>query len=662
MFRTFTLVLLVAISTTTANAQIPIDEQGYADSILRVAGNTSKGDSVRASAYLQLSGYWSDLDMKRAMDYFSRGKKLARKFPYLVAVSHFYEAGIYQKKYPEKSEALYLQGDRLLEKYHDRKSWILRSKLWLNYSILLQQKDKQEQIIRIILQKAIPYAKIAGDSTLLAYHYADLATELSNNEEYDKAELYFKQAIEKLEKHPRTTDRLISAYLGAAYNYSLNSKQNSAAIMLSKAKRILKNHPRSSLYPDLYSVEIDVLCAQGKHLQALEKIEPGILRSRQAGQYDMVSSFLYQKFEILKQLKRYAEAEQVFHILYTDKEFNSYAKQRLDLLRCGADISFHRGKLRQAYQLLEESVTLSDSIGKMALRKSVNDLEIKYRYKENEHKINTLNAEKQEMAYRADRSRLMNWLLGTASVLLFVIIILLVLYFRNNKRLNQEMKNNHQQQLQVFDQQKRLEITRAFIEGEEHERERLSRDLHDGVGGLLAATKMQMAHMCTKESNKDLLFERATASLDLVMNELRKVSRNLMPGTLNQFGLNKTLQDLCATLRSSKTDIDYQWLGDDAQLEKKTELTIYRIIQELLSNAIRHSDASYILLQCSRNRDHFFITVEDNGVGFSPMTQESSKGMGIENIRNRVSWLKGKLDIQSTPGSGTIINIELNVS
>jgi signal transduction histidine kinase len=96
-------------------------------------------------------------------------------------------------------------------------------------------------------------------------------------------------------------------------------------------------------------------------------------------------------------------------------------------------------------------------------------------------------------------------------------------------------------------------------------------------------------------------------------------------------------------------------------LPEKTQIIIYRIAQELLANAIKHSGADKIMLQCSQNENIFYLAIEDNGKGFDPKTT-GRKGLGWDNIRNRIEFLKGKIEVDSVPGEGTTINIELNVS
>ena len=120
---------------------------------------------------------------------------------------------------------------------------------------------------------------------------------------------------------------------------------------------------------------------------------------------------------------------------------------------------------------------------------------------------------------------------------------------------------------------------------------------------------------------------------------------------------------MCGSLSNAITQVDFQAFAMDSNIPKEVQLTIYRIVQELLSNALRHAKATEILVQCSQNGSTFFITVEDNGKGFDVnYNEDSQKGMGLPNLKSRVDYLQGKMEISSVPGNGTSINIELNVA
>jgi signal transduction histidine kinase len=133
----------------------------------------------------------------------------------------------------------------------------------------------------------------------------------------------------------------------------------------------------------------------------------------------------------------------------------------------------------------------------------------------------------------------------------------------------------------------------------------------------------------------------------------------MMPEALLTLGLSDALKDLCSSVMSSQLRLVYNAYNIDAALPLSTQTMIYRMIQEIISNAVKHAGASVLLLQCSQEEDSFFITVEDNGKGFD--IDHRSEGIGLKNIRNRVDYFNGNLNIESSR-EGTIINIELHVA
>lgn len=155
-------------------------------------------------------------------------------------------------------------------------------------------------------------------------------------------------------------------------------------------------------------------------------------------------------------------------------------------------------------------------------------------------------------------------------------------------------------------------------------------------------------------------FEKSLDQLDRTITELRKVAHNLMPEALVRFGLRSAVKDFCKSIQlSSNTDIICEQFGTERELGNVADVNVYRIIQELVNNAILHGQATQILVQLTKTDERVLITVEDDGKGFEPNALEKISGMGLANIRSRVNYFNGSMDIESKPGEGTIVNIEL---
>jgi signal transduction histidine kinase len=227
-------------------------------------------------------------------------------------------------------------------------------------------------------------------------------------------------------------------------------------------------------------------------------------------------------------------------------------------------------------------------------------------------------------------------------------------------RMDEQEKMRAQAELQAMTERQEFERYRTMTEAREEERTRIAKDLHDGVGGLLSGVKMSLTQMQNRidlTSDDHLLFARSLDMLDGSMQEIRRVSHAMMPPSLQQFGLKAAVRDFIEAINSMKTiDVVFQVVGAESEnYTLDTQLMIYRIIQELINNVLKHSHANKCLVQLVY-ADVLTITVEDDGVGFE---QLNTKGAGLINIRQRVEFLKGTIDWNSTAGEGTSVLVEI---
>jgi signal transduction histidine kinase len=158
-------------------------------------------------------------------------------------------------------------------------------------------------------------------------------------------------------------------------------------------------------------------------------------------------------------------------------------------------------------------------------------------------------------------------------------------------------------------------------------------------------------------------FERSMDMLDSSIKEMRRVAHNMMPESLVKFGLDTALRDFCSDInQSGALNVNYQSIGlVDAHLDQTTSITVYRIVQELISNTLKHAGAQTAIVQVSASDRHLSVTVEDDGKGFDTSIIKRAQGIGWSNIQHRVNFLKGKLDVDSHPGKGTSVQIEFEI-
>ncbi|WP_130733929.1 sensor histidine kinase [Flavobacterium sp. J27] len=227
------------------------------------------------------------------------------------------------------------------------------------------------------------------------------------------------------------------------------------------------------------------------------------------------------------------------------------------------------------------------------------------------------------------------------------------------KLINDESINQRNKQMKA---KHKLEITKlnALIEGEEKERNRIAQDLHDGINGDLSAIKFQLMAFKNKlsnEINKENL-EKSITMIDTTCEQVRTISHNLTPYAISQNDLSYALEQFCNKMNSPFLLIDYQWFGGELLLAKNIETSIYRIVQELIQNTIKHAKAKEVTVHCNNLGEYLNITVEDDGIGFESHAQ--FKGIGFKNIENRINYLNAKMEIDSSQqGTTILINIPL---
>lgn len=206
------------------------------------------------------------------------------------------------------------------------------------------------------------------------------------------------------------------------------------------------------------------------------------------------------------------------------------------------------------------------------------------------------------------------------------------------------------------------EKTEALVLGQENERRRLAQELHDGLGQSISAIGLNLNALepeLKSFNNKfKKIYEEVREKLNETIEEVRAISRNLTPKILDDFGLQRALEHLCDTIdKSTLVELNLNLYGDLANVDKVQALGIYRIIQELVNNALRHADPQNVYVHVTKGESEWIVLVEDDGHGFDTMAKP--KGMGLSNVRSRAELLKGEVHIDSNEKSGTTVSVNI---
>lgn len=300
------------------------------------------------------------------------------------------------------------------------------------------------------------------------------------------------------------------------------------------------------------------------------------------------------------------------------------------------------GRYKEAYELAEEETYLMRKIFAKDLEKEISEVEVKYKTAQlkQEKELAELKAKKQQQIY-------------LFSFMGLFIIAGSGIYLRNQRK-----NAKHLAQLSEIEKLRFKDV----IEAEEKERSRIAQELHDGLGQLLSTARLNVAILEDLVSGEDKEgVERSLKIIDDACVEVRSISHNMMPSALIRLGLIPAVNELVNNVNSAKgIKIDFT-SNVVASLGKSLDITIYRVVQEILNNMIRHAKANHIEMSIEKIGDNLKISMKDNGIGFDTEELKNSKGIGWKNIFSRISMLDGIIKLESEPQKGTEVYINLKL-
>ena len=320
--------------------------------------------------------------------------------------------------------------------------------------------------------------------------------------------------------------------------------------------------------------------------------------------------------------------------------YKTGVKNALELL---SGVYEEQGKHEEAYDLLKQSMQVKDSIINEASEKKIAEMQTLF------------DTEKKKQEIERQKLKISNRNISLLALgIIFILSLISYLLWHNRYKLKQEQRL----QLELMKEEERR--TQAILETEENERQRLARELHDGVGQMLTATRLNLSALNTTENNK---LQNSISILDDSIKEIRNISHNMVPDVLVKFGLCKAINDFITRVnQTKKIKIEYECNGFKEDMLKETEkLMLYRIVQESVGNSIKYAHADKIIVQLSADEQEISLLLEDNGKGFDVENAKKKGGIGLKNIQLRTDYLKGKLEIESS-SKGTTIIVEIPLS
>lgn len=667
--------LAYILSITQIFAQTKDELKQYGDSLYRQIEQIEDQEE-KALALLDLSFFWSDYDATKALGYVSQSEKLLgskSKTNYYQGLLYFYRAAINFDIDPIKSKQQYMQADSVLCKDIPAKNNVsatrYRARLWGSYGALLQREGKAHEYVQVLLEKVIPMAKQIGDSTLMGNNYQNVAMALMNLEEYDKANTYYQNALDLLKGRTGAEEQRLTLFVNAARNALFSKAHTSARTLLDSAASTAKSIPTSSYLPVYHNVEGSYWEKQGNFDRGNFHFEKALADAKEQHNNDMVASILFSQFEAFQAANRPALAmEKLRDVLPYVQEKASLKNKQMVYYNL-AHTASQLGKHEEAAKWYKEHKLIVDTLLRDKGEALTLELEKKYQTAEKENELLRIKADNQQQQLSIQRTRLFAGIFLLTTIILAMLSFIWYMLLKNRKRLAAQTELLLREELKSSKQQEKLNLFHAMLQGQEKERSRIARDLHDGLGGMLAGVKLKLSAVANREGKMQPQTESSMDlytiinQMDQSVNELRRIARNMMPESLLYMGLEASLQDLCNAMAHPQLQIDFQASHLRMDYNQSFLIAVYRIVQELLTNAVKHSDASQIWVQCAEADGHFYITVEDNGKGFDPHGEDTKReGIGLSNIRNRVEILNGHLEVDAAIGKGASFHIQFKLA
>ena len=461
--------------------------------------------------------------------------------------------------------------------------------------------------------KALEYYKRAlstnrelGDKVNEAGNLGNIGDAYISLQQYDTALVYLFQCL-KIYDETKTKFSKTSVLNSIGFVYKDLGKFEKAYPYYKQSMELAEEIKDTSALINCYNINANILL----HLKRTDEAKPLIDKA----------------FSIARQTNQTGNLQQSFaqyFYYYTLKNEPEKAKQYFDLY--GA---------------------IKDSMLNSTVTKQMTEMETKY---ETEKKT-----EENLLLKKDNKIKTLTTIFLLVGLILAALIFFLIL--GRNKMKQQEIL-----QKQKFEMQEQR--SKAVLEAEEHERQRIAKDLHDGLGQTLSSVKLNLSTIQKNISNlseqQQNMLGNAITMVDDSVKEVRTISHNMMPNMLIKKGLVNAVRDFVDKLSGTSLKIDLETTGLNERLDSSTESIVFRVLQELVNNIIKHANANHITIQLLKYDNELTLMIEDNGQGFDvQQTLNSDRGIGLKNIISRIEFLKGQTHFDSTVSKGTTVSIEI---
>ncbi|PCE62538.1 hypothetical protein B7P33_18040 [Sediminicola luteus] len=615
------------------------------DSLKNDLKRTEVTDSTYITNNLLIGGYFASVNIDSSGGYMRKAIKRSLATDRYKIVKGLGNLGLIHFYQSNADSARYYY-DRALEYLDQKDNAVERSTIYANYALSYQNSDAHEKRLEYS-QKAIDLVEDDPKEVCLLYFNHSLI--LQELDDIKGARAYLEKAWET--SNISKDYRVNAAALKRLAQYSIEDNDlDQARAYLEEGLELcdILQSPETNyhIYSELGKL-YDTMGLYGKAGPFLKKAHQNAVARNH--KFEIMASYIYLgKHEFLQ--GNYSKANDYFERFEALYQIHPEPKLGVQAYATWGGSEHKRGRYKKSNEIYSKYIKLKDSVFSENSRKAVADAETKYQTEKKDKEIATQQLALSEQEAQIQKKQAQNnYMLGAVLFLATAGLLLLFLFKQRQKRKNQE--------LLTLKRDFQIKTLESLIEGEEKERLRVAKELHDGVNGDLAAIKYKLSSLL--EMNHTVIQEAITM-IDDSCKQVRAISHNLIPPSLENFDLVEATQIFCSNLNDvlPETEIVFLHIGETVGMPKKAEVNAFRIIQELVNNAVRHAEATQIDVQLSSRENTVQITVEDDGKGFDS-EKLGNEGIGLGNVRSRIDYLKATTDFISNE-KGTSYTIEFN--
>ncbi|QXP59482.1 tetratricopeptide repeat-containing sensor histidine kinase [Olleya sp. HaHaR_3_96] len=571
--------------------------------------------------------------------------------------------GLYQE-----SKNYYIKGAELSEKFNETNLYYTHIHGLASTYLTL---GKTEEALELF-EKCV---KFSNDEDVILGSYINLGSIYSLLSKYERSNSYLQKAKEMCEKNPHRTQALISVLLNIGDNY-LNKETDKALLSYNEAKKISFEHRFYNLELIALGKIGNILFNEKKDNEAFLVFSNILIQAMELGNLDVEknSYLMLEKLSVRKQDyrnaynygKKYYEIKDSIDNSITEKEINRL-EVRFKTLEKEKTI-----KLLQI-ESLNKSLNIKNKdadIEKYKLQKTIiakqNEnqvLQLQNGVKKRKNEISLLKEKEARKAIELDREKTIKYVVLIAFFILLVPIAgLLIIYYQKlqaQSLLNLKEKEINEQQVVSLKKDQELKLIKASVRGQDLERKKIAQEMHDSIGGNLAAIKLQFSQLSKHPSKLNLIYSQ----LDDTYEQVRSLSHNLLPKKIRENDFGFLIKEYIATVEdASDLKINISFYDEEKinRISKILQNELFSVFQELTTNTLKYAKAKTVDIQLDLLNEGLFFVYEDDGIGFD--LSLTTLGIGLTNIKNRVENYKGILHIDSKLGRGTSINIEMPVT